>query len=229
MLLARPSAKPVRAMLPRRRSKPHTLRSVAAFGKGAAGSLEFAKAMTTDLEGTREPAVVFRGFRAMSDSESGHLATSIQNAFRALGLDAKFEILRKWLRTNSGINIDDPNLEAVVEVVRSLTKAGQRWKASANKQGPTGKRLYFELIGGCLDGQTVDGPLAYIYYANSGNGSIGSRFWTASELAQEGGFGVPSGKKFHKHIYEISERLDEETEILVRAKFIETIETIETE
>lgn len=84
------------------------------------------------------------------------------------------------------------------------------------------KKLHFELIGGCYDGQIVDGPMAHRYYANCENGKIGSRFWTASEHAQEGGLGIPLGKRFQRHIYEVTERLEEETEVLVRAKFVET-------
>lgn len=87
----------------------------------------------------------------------------------------------------------------------------------------------FEFQGGPHDGKVVSGFLgegddAERYYLFTNHGTIGYLFKVASEHAVEvlarGGLQAASGRKFQKHFYVVSERIEDEAEVYVRAEYV---------
>lgn len=90
-------------------------------------------------------------------------------------------------------------------------------------------RIIFEFAGGPLDGKTVDGILgdqgeADRFYLLTNRGSVGQRFKLASDYAIEILSKTPSAKEaarlVQRHVYQVSDRLDAENEVLVRAEYV---------
>jgi len=88
--------------------------------------------------------------------------------------------------------------------------------------------VIFEFVGGPNDGKTVRGRLgesndAHRYYLFSHHGRIGQAFKVASEyaiesLATEGANGE-SVDRFQQHYYVVTDRLEDDGEVLVRAEY----------
>jgi len=88
--------------------------------------------------------------------------------------------------------------------------------------------VIFEFVGGPNDGKTVRGRLgepsdAHRYYLFSHHGRMGQSFKVASEYAIEAlateGVKAESLDRFQQHYYVVSDRLEEEGEVWVRAEY----------
>lgn len=89
-------------------------------------------------------------------------------------------------------------------------------------------RVIFEFAGGPLDGKTVEGRLgdqgeAERFYLITRRGSLGQRFKLASDYAVEilsqSTKGNEVARLFQNHVYVVTDRLDGENEVLVRAEY----------
>jgi len=88
--------------------------------------------------------------------------------------------------------------------------------------------VIFEFVGGPNDGETVHGRLgesndAHRYYLFSHHGRVGQAFKVASEHAIEAlateGLKEESLDRFQQHYYVVTDRLEDDGEVLVRAEY----------
>lgn len=91
-------------------------------------------------------------------------------------------------------------------------------------------RIIFEFAGGPLDGKSVIGQHgqqdeADRYYALTHHGKIGQRFRIASDYAVEilarEQLKVDAPHHFQQHVYRVTDRLEGEDEVLIRAEYID--------
>ena len=91
-------------------------------------------------------------------------------------------------------------------------------------------QIIFEFVGGPMDGKTVVGQTdhqdeADRYYALTHRGKIGQRFRVASALAIDTLMAANSQGdrpyQFQQHSYQVSDRVEGDDEILLRARYIE--------
>ncbi len=89
-------------------------------------------------------------------------------------------------------------------------------------------KIIFEFAGGPLDGKSVAGTRgdqgeAERYYVLTHRGRIGQQFTIASEYAIEfladEGLQTDTPHRFQRHVYQVTERLQEHGEVLVRAEY----------
>ena len=90
-------------------------------------------------------------------------------------------------------------------------------------------KIIFEFFGGPLDGKTLVGILgngsdAERHYLLSNHGAIGQRLKVASDYAVETlaseQLKVERGRHFQQHFYVVTDRVEEDGELLVRAEYI---------
>lgn len=116
------------------------------------------------------------------------------------------------------------NLVTIDVQLRKLI--GETPQPNSQNQGPM--RVIFEFAGGPLDGKTVEGKLgdqgeAERFFLITHRGTIGQRFKLASDYAvdilSQAAAGKDAARLFQKHVYVVTDRLDGENEVLVRAEY----------
>lgn len=90
-------------------------------------------------------------------------------------------------------------------------------------------QIIFEFVGGPLDGETLVGNLgesddAERYYLFTNKGAVGQRFKVASDYAVETlareELKVEVRHHFHQHFYVVTDHVEDECEVLVRAEYV---------
>ena len=90
-------------------------------------------------------------------------------------------------------------------------------------------KIIFEFVGGPLDGETLVGVLgegddAERYYLFTNHGAVGQRFKVASDYAVETlakeQLKVEERHHFQQHIYVVTDRVEEDGEVLVSATYL---------
>jgi hypothetical protein len=89
--------------------------------------------------------------------------------------------------------------------------------------------IIFEFVGGPHDGKSVSGFLgeaddAERYYLFTSHGTVGYLFKVASDYAVEtlarGGLKAGRRHNFQKHFYVVTDRIEDEGEVYVRAEYV---------
>lgn len=120
---------------------------------------------------------------------------------------------------------------AAIEMMRDTRAA---WCTVAELQGGVeasagNVQIIFEFSGGPMDGKTAVGAAgeqgeADRYYALTHHGRVGQQFHVASSYAVDTltreGLDEKATRRFQRHVYQVTDRLEGEGEVLVRAEYV---------
>jgi len=126
---------------------------------------------------------------------------------------------------------------AICLLIAAIELAGEAlaaWRAIAEQQGGVeasagNVHIIFEFSGGPMDGKTAVGEAgeqgeADRYYALTHHGRVGQQFHVASRYAVDTltreGLDETAMRKFQRHVYQVTDRLEGDEEVLVRAEYV---------